>query len=53
MQAKKLANRLKEEKIDHVYSSDLARTVDTVKEIIKYHPNAQIQFTKELREMHF
>ena len=49
-QAKKLAERLKEEKIDFIYSSDLARAADTAKEIAKFHPNISINFTKELRE---
>ncbi len=49
-QAKKVALRLKDEKIDYIYSSDLARAVDTTKGIIKYHPNVPIEFTRELRE---
>lgn len=49
-QAKKLALRLKEEKIDYIYSSDLARAKDTAKEIIKFHQKVPIEYTKELRE---
>ncbi len=49
-QAKKLALRLKEEQIDAIYSSDLARASDTAKEIAKFHPNAKMFFVKELRE---
>jgi broad specificity phosphatase PhoE len=49
-QARKLAHRLKDEKIDYIYSSDLARAADTAKEIAKYHPNAPIKFVRELRE---
>ena len=49
-QAKKLAKRLKDEKIDVIYSSDLARAADTAKEILKFHPNTPIKFVKELRE---
>lgn len=49
-QSKKLALRLKDEKIDYIYASDLARAKDTVKEIIKFHPKIQINFVKELRE---
>jgi broad specificity phosphatase PhoE len=41
---------LKDEKIDYIYSSDLARTADTAKEIAKYHPNTPLIFTEELRE---
>jgi probable phosphoglycerate mutase len=49
-QAKKLALRLKTEKIDHIFSSDLARTADTAKEIARYHPKIPIEFVVELRE---
>lgn len=49
-QAKKVALRLKNEKIDAIYSSDLARTSDTAKEIAKFHPTIPIEFVKELRE---
>lgn len=50
IQAKKVALRLKNEKIDYIYSSDLARTADTAKEIAKFHPKAPIKFVKDLRE---
>ena len=49
-QAKKLALRFKDEKIDAIYSSDLARAADTAKKIAKFHPEAPFQLTKELRE---
>jgi len=49
-QAKKLALRLKSEKFDLIYSSDLARAADTAKEIIKYHKNTPIYYVEELRE---
>jgi probable phosphoglycerate mutase len=49
-QAKKLARRLKNEHIDIIYSSDLARASDTTKEIIKYHKTIPVHYTKELRE---
>ena len=51
-QAKKLALRLKEEKIDAIYSSDLARASDTAKEIARYHPDTPLYFVIELREKH-
>ena len=49
-QAKKLALRLKDEKIDLCYSSDLDRCLDTAKEIVKFHPNLEIIPKKDLRE---
>jgi len=49
-QAKKLAERLKSDKFDYIYSSDLERAANTAKEIIKYHINTPVEFTKELRE---
>ncbi|MBI2548272.1 histidine phosphatase family protein [Candidatus Woesearchaeota archaeon] len=49
-QAKKVALRLKTEKIDYIYSSDLARASDTTKEIAKYHPHTPVEFVEELRE---
>jgi probable phosphoglycerate mutase len=51
-QAKKLAQILKEEKIDFIYSSDLTRSSDTAKEIAKFLANIPIKFVKELRERH-
>ena len=49
-QAKKVANRLKNEKINHIFSSDLARASDTAKEIAKFHQNIPLDFIEELRE---
>jgi probable phosphoglycerate mutase len=50
MQAKKLAKRLKPEKIDIVYCSPLKRTRDTAKEIMKYHKNTPIIYDKRIME---
>lgn len=50
IQAKKLARRLKDEKIDVIYSSDLARTVDTANEIAFFHKETPLLLTAELRE---
>lgn len=50
-QIKKLALKLKNEKIDYIYSSDLQRAKDTTKEISKYHKNIPIKFVKNLREI--
>ena len=52
-QAKKLGIRLKDKKIDAVYSSDLIRTVDTAKHIIEYHPELDLKLDKRLRERNF
>jgi len=49
-QAQKLGLRLKDEPFTHIYSSDLARTLDTAQEISKYHPNIPFESTSELRE---
>ncbi len=51
-QAKKLAERLKNEKIDAIYTSTLSRTIDTAKEINKYH-NLKIEKCRELDEINF
>jgi len=48
-QAKKLALRLKDEKIDAIFTSDLARASDTVAEVAKYH-NVKVIPCKEIRE---
>lgn len=52
-QAKKLAQRLKNEKIDVIYSSDLKRAKDTAAEVHKFHPNIPIYYSPELRERDF
>ena len=49
-QAKKLALRLKDEKIDKIFVSDLKRCVDTAAEIIKFHPNAEVAYEPAVRE---
>jgi len=50
-QAEKIAFRLKKEKFDYVYSSDLARASDTAKIIMKYHKGQHIIYSQELREI--
>jgi len=52
-QARKLANRLKNEKIDVIISSDLDRAIKTAEEIAKYHPKAKIEIKEELKERNF
>lgn len=49
-QAKKVAQRLKDEYIDIAFSSDLDRALDTCYEILKFHNNTQLFKTKTLRE---
>lgn len=52
-QAKKVAFRLKDEKIDIIYSSDLKRAASMAGDIASYHKNAKVKFIKELREFDF
>jgi len=49
-QTEQIAERLKIENFDYIYSSDLARAADTAKTIAKFHPNSNMIFTKNLRE---
>jgi broad specificity phosphatase PhoE len=50
-QAMRAGQRLKNEKIDIIYVSDLKRAVDTSKEITKYHLSVPVLFVPQLREM--
>jgi len=47
-QAKKLG--IRNRKIDAIYSSDLKRTVDTAKKILKYHTDLKLNLDKRIRE---
>lgn len=51
-QAKLLAERLREEKFDYIYSSDLARAALTTSEIAKYR-KCRIEYLSELRAKSF
>jgi len=51
-QAAGVAERLKDEKIDAVYSSDLSRASETAQEVAKFH-NLQVQTDERLRECAF
>lgn len=51
-QSEKLALRLKNVKIDAIFSSDLKRAKETAQIINKYH-NTKIKFSKNLRERNF
>lgn len=50
-QAKSVSLKLKNTKLDHIYSSDLRRCVDTAEIIRETHPNTPLTFTKEIREV--
>jgi probable phosphoglycerate mutase len=50
-QARKLAERLKDERIDLIVSSDLARAADTSREIARFH-DVEVVFDERLRENH-
>lgn len=52
-QAKKAAQRLKNERIDVIIISPLQRTKQTSEPIIKEHPAAEIIYDKEVREKDF
>lgn len=49
-QAEQLARRLKSEKLDFIYSSDLERAAATARAIARFHPDIQIEFVEDLRE---
>ncbi len=49
-QAKKLAFRLRNEKIDAAFCSDLSRAQRTAREIMKFHKGVPLIVAKELRE---
>jgi broad specificity phosphatase PhoE len=49
-QAKQVAQRLKNEKLDFIYSSDLERAASTTREIAKFHPDSPVLFVQDLRE---
>lgn len=53
LQAKKLALRFMETKLDIIFSSDLRRALDTAYEVSKYQPFSQLIIEKELRERDF
>ena len=49
-QAKLVGERLKHEKFDIAFSSDLDRTIHTASEILKFHPHLKLIKKRELRE---
>ena len=52
-QAKKVALRLKNEKIDKAFVSDIKRAKDTAKEILKYHKDVKVVHEKRIRERNY
>ena len=52
-QASLIAQRLADERIDHIYSSDLTRAKQTAEPIIRRHPNARVSYEPQLRERHY
>lgn len=52
-QAKKVGGKLRDEKIDVIYTSDLERAFNTAKEIHKHHPTIPLIERKEIREMYW
>src|SRR3989344_166472 len=50
-QARKVALRLKDERIEYIFSSDLKRSLDTANHIKEYHPYAVFEITNKLREV--
>lgn len=49
-QAVALGEVLQQKHFDHYYSSDLKRTMDTMKEVVRHHPNQEIIPESLLRE---
>jgi broad specificity phosphatase PhoE len=49
-QIRMIAERLKDEKIDACYSSDLLRAVKTAEVIMGMHPGKKVMLSKEIRE---
>jgi len=52
-QAVRIANRLRFEKFDAIYTSPLDRALATAKAIAKFHPDTPVFQEKELREVSF
>ena len=50
MHAKMLANKLKNERIDIAYTSPLKRSKQTLKHILKYHPETKVVVDKRIIE---
>jgi len=53
LQAKKVGERLKDEKIDIIFVSDLNRTKKTAQEIIRYHKDTPVMYDERIRERNY
>ena len=49
-EAERIAEQLKDKNIDIGYASDLSRSIDTLKIVLKYHPNAKVYIDPRIRE---
>jgi len=52
-QVEQLAEKLKDKKIELIFSSPLKRAVETAKGIKKYHPESRLIIDKDLRELDY
>ncbi len=52
-QARRLAERLKDERFHHIYTSDLSRALITAEIVARYHPSTPFTVTPFLRERYF
>lgn len=52
-QAKSLGKKLKKEKIDFAFCSDLVRSKEVLVEVLKGHPHAKVIVDPRLRERHY
>lgn len=52
LQAKRVADKLKDKDISAIYASDLSRTINTAREIAKHH-NLEVLKDKDVRELSF
>jgi broad specificity phosphatase PhoE len=51
-QAARLAERFADEKLDHIYHSDLARARSTAEPVIANHPKTPATASRDIREVH-
>lgn len=51
--SQEVAELLKEEKIEVAFSPDLKRNIETIKEVLKYHPETKLEIDDRLRERRY